>query len=70
MPYLTEKLNRSEDAILTESRSAKTGIAQLKLFQNDSVLFFNPREDDKTINRIAKIITQQTTLKPIKLMRW
>ena len=25
--------------------------------------FLTPREDDKTINRIAKIITQQTTLK-------
>ena len=65
MPYLTEKLNRSEDAILTELQDLqKQELLSLNYSKNDSVLYFlTPREDDKTINRIAKIITQQTTLK-------
>ena len=65
MPYLTEKLNRSEDAILTELQDLQQQeLLSLNYSKNDSVLYFlTPREDDKTINRIAKIITQQTTLK-------
>lgn len=65
MPYLTEKLNRSEDAILTELQDLQQQeLLSLNYSKNDSVLhFLTPREDDKTINRIAKIITQQTTLK-------
>ena len=65
MPYLTEKLNRSEDAILTELQDLqKQELLSLNYSKTDSVLYFlTPREDDNTINRIAKIITQQTTLK-------
>lgn len=65
MPYLTEKLNRSEDAIINELQDLqKQELLSFNYSKNDSVLhFLMPREDDKTINRIAKIITQQTTLK-------
>lgn len=65
MPYLTEKLKRSEDAIITELQDLqKQELLSFNYSKNDSVLhFLMPREDDKTINRIAKIITQQTTLK-------
>ena len=68
MPYFTEKLNCSEDAILTELQDLQKRIARLNFLKTIVYSFFNPPEDDKTINRIAKIITQQTTLKPIKLM--
>lgn len=65
IPYLTEKLNCSEDAIITELQDLqKQELLSFNYSKNDSVLhFLTPREDDKTINRIAKIITQQTTLK-------
>ena len=43
MPYLTEKLNRSEDAILTELQDLqKQELLSLNYSKNDSVLFFNP----------------------------
>jgi len=42
----------------------KDGIISLKLYQTDAqITFLQPREDDKTINRIAKIIEQQNKLK-------
>lgn len=65
IPYLTEKLNCSEDDIITDLEDLqKQELLSLNYSKNDSVLhFLTPREDDKTINRIAKIITQQTTLK-------
>lgn len=65
MPYLTEKLNRSEDTIITELQDLqKQELLSFNYSKNDSILhFLTPREDDKTINRIAKIIIQQTTLK-------
>ena len=41
MPYLTEKLNRSEDAILTELQDLqKQELLSLNYSKNDSVLFF------------------------------
>jgi len=42
----------------------RDSIIDLKLFQTDAqITFLQPREDDKTINRIAYIINQQNTLK-------
>ncbi len=42
----------------------KDGIISLKLYQTDAqITLLQPREDDKTINRIAKVIEQQNELK-------
>jgi len=45
-------------------RLEKDGIITLKLYRTDAeITFLQPREDDKTINRIANIIGQQNDLK-------
>ena len=62
---LANKAGTNEDVIIaTLERMEKDEIIALKLNTTDAeITFLQPREDDKTINRISKIIEQQHTLK-------
>ena len=62
---ITEKSSISEAKIVNALQQLEhDGIITLKLSKTDAeVTFIQPREDDKTINRIAKIIEQQNNLK-------
>ncbi|WP_027124922.1 RecQ family ATP-dependent DNA helicase [Gelidibacter mesophilus] len=62
---VAEKSNVNEDRVLEILRQLeKDGIIEFQHSNTDSELtFLQPREDDKTINRIATIIEQQQCLK-------
>lgn len=62
---LADKASTNEDKVIqTLLELQKDEIIALKLTKTDSqIVFLQPREDDKTINRIAKTIEQQNNLK-------
>lgn len=65
MPLVSNKSSVSEKQIITILQQLnKDGIADFQFSNTDSeVLFLQPREDDKTINRIANVVTHQQALK-------
>ncbi len=62
---IADKASTTEDRVIqTLLQLQKSEIIELKLTQTDAqIVFLQPREDDKTINRIAKTIEQQNNLK-------
>lgn len=62
---VAEKASVSENIIINTLKTLeKNQIIILNLMQTDAqITYLEPREDDKTINRIARIIEQQNTLK-------
>jgi len=62
---IADKASTNEDKIIqTLLKLHKDEVISLKLTKTDSqIVFLQPREDDKTINRIAKTIEQQNNLK-------
>lgn len=62
---IAEKASTTEASVVsTLKQLEKDGIISLNLSKTDAqVTFIQPREDDKTINRIATIIEQQNNLK-------
>lgn len=62
---ISEKSSKNEKEVLNILQQIeKDGIIEFHHSNTDSELtFLQPREDDKTINRISKIITQQQRLK-------
>ena len=62
---IATKALTTEDAVIqTLIQLQKDEIIDLKLTKTDSqIVFLQPREDEKTINRIAKTIEQQNALK-------
>lgn len=65
LTLIAEKAMMPEDRILSVLRQLeKDGVVEFQHSNTDSELtFLQPREDDKTINRIANIIEQQQRLK-------
>ncbi len=60
----TKASTKSDTVVNILKQLEKDNIISLKLYQTDAqVTFLQPREDDKTINRIANIIEQQNDLK-------
>ncbi|WP_445956956.1 RecQ family ATP-dependent DNA helicase [Yeosuana sp.] len=66
---LSEKSSTSEPELISALKQLeKDGIISLHLAKTDAqVTFIEPREDDKTINRIASIIEQQNDLKQFQV---
>ncbi|MCB0444780.1 MAG: ATP-dependent DNA helicase RecQ [Gelidibacter sp.] len=66
---LSDKASVSADVIIKTLYQLKTdGIVEFQHSNTDSELtFLQPREDDKTINRIAKTVEQQQTLKATQI---
>jgi ATP-dependent DNA helicase RecQ len=62
---IADKSSTTEDRVIkTLVQLQKNEIIELKLTKTDAqIIFLQPREDDKTINRIAKTIEQQNNLK-------
>ena len=62
---MAEKANTNEDKIIKVlTRLEKAEIITLKYSKTDAqITYLMPREDDKTINRISKVIKQQNALK-------
>ncbi|NOY48825.1 MAG: RecQ family ATP-dependent DNA helicase [Chlorobi bacterium] len=62
---IASKVNANEDFVIqTLIKLQKDAIITLKLTKTDAeITFIEPREDDKTINRIARSIEQQNKLK-------
>lgn len=62
---VVDKANMSEKQIITQLQQLeKDGIISLEIANTDSeITFLKPREDDITINPIAKVIEQQHNLK-------
>jgi len=62
---IATKISKSEDDVLSAlNRLKKDQIVNFVFSNTDSeITFLQPREDDKTINRIAKIVEQQHQLK-------
>jgi len=62
---ITDKASTTEDKVIqTLLQLQKDEIISLQLTKTDAqIIFLQPREDDKTINRIAKTIEQQNNLK-------
>jgi ATP-dependent DNA helicase RecQ len=62
---IAEKASTTEDTVIAVLlQLQKDAIITLHLSKTDAqITFIEPREDDKTINRIAKIIEQQNNLK-------
>ena len=62
---IANKLSLKEDDIINVLvQLEKDDIISLKLNKTDAeITFLEPREDDKTINRIARVIEQQNSLK-------
>jgi ATP-dependent DNA helicase RecQ len=62
---LANKVSNTEDeVIVTLNQLKKDQIVEFQFSNTDSeITFLQPREDDKTINRIAKIVEQQHQLK-------
>jgi len=65
LDIVANKANVKSDTVASILKQLeKDGIVSLKLYQTDAqITFLQPREDDKTINRIANIIKQQNKLK-------
>jgi ATP-dependent DNA helicase RecQ len=62
---LANKVSNTEnEVIVTLNQLKKDQIVEFQFSNTDSeITFLQPREDDKTINRIAKIVEQQHQLK-------
>ena len=62
---IADKVSTKEETVIqTLLELEKDNIITLKLTKTDAqIIFLQPREDDKTINRIAKTIEQQNNLK-------
>ena len=62
---IANKIDKTEDSVIhTLNRLKKDQIVEFNFSNTDSeVTFLQPREDDKTINRISKIVEQQHQLK-------
>jgi ATP-dependent DNA helicase RecQ len=62
---IADKASTSENAVIqTLLQLKKEDIIALKLSKTDTqIILIEPREDDKTINRIAKTLEQQNNLK-------
>jgi ATP-dependent DNA helicase RecQ len=69
IPTLSEKAAVPEETLLAVLHQLKKdGIAEFQHSNTDSELtFLQPREDDKTINRIAKTVEQQQALKATQI---
>lgn len=63
--FIATHIQLSKEEIKKQLLNLKDqGIINLKIFDSDSTItFLEPREDDKTINRIAKYLKQQNSLK-------
>ena len=66
---IASKVNKSEGEIINTLRQLKAdAVITLKLGKSDTeITFIEPREDDKTINRIAKNIEAQNKLKQFQV---
>ena len=66
---IAEKASTTEPVVISALKQLeKDGIISLSLSKTDAqVTFIQPREDDKTINRIATIIEQQNSLKQLQV---
>ena len=62
---IADKASTTEDKVIqTLLQLQKDAVISLQLTKTDAqIIFLQPREDDKTINRIAKTIEQQNDLK-------
>ena len=62
---IADKASTTEDKVIqTLLQLQKDAVISLQLTKTDAqIIFLQPREDDKTINRIAKTIKQQNDLK-------
>jgi len=62
---IADKASTTEDRVIQSLlQLQKDEIIELQLTKTDAqIIFLQPREDDKTINRIAKTIEQQNNLK-------
>ncbi len=65
MGILANKVSKTEDDVLNALNQLKKDQIVEFLFSNtdSEITFLQPREDDKTINRISKIVEQQHQLK-------
>ena len=65
LEYLATHLQLKKEAIKTQLLALeKQEIIKLQLFDSDmSIMLLAPREDDRTINRVAKFLIQQNKLK-------
>jgi ATP-dependent DNA helicase RecQ len=65
LTLIADKASTSEKQVIAVlNQLLKDGIVDFLFSNTDSeVIFLQPREDDKTINRIANVIEQQQTLK-------
>ena len=66
---ISEKASSTESEVISVLKQLeKDGIITLNLSKTDAqITFIQPREDDKTINRIAPIIQQQNELKQLQV---
>lgn len=70
LQLIADKADTSQEEVVeTLIKLEKDGVITLQLSTTDAqITFLEPREDDKTINRIAKIIKQQNELKKKQVM--
>jgi len=66
---IAKKTNLSEDEVILHLNALdKAQIIQFESSKTDAqITFIEPREDDKTIHRISKIVSQQQELKKVQL---
>ena len=66
---IAKKINLSEEEVIKHLNALnKADIIQFESSKKDAqITFIEPREDDKTIHRISKIVTQQHDLKKTQL---
>ncbi len=66
---IAKKINLSEDEVISHLTALnKAEIVQFESSKTDAqITFIEPREDDKTIHRISKIVSQQQDLKKAQL---
>ncbi|WP_346881257.1 RecQ family ATP-dependent DNA helicase [uncultured Algibacter sp.] len=66
---IAEKASTNENKVINVLQELEhDGIITLNLAKTDAqVTFIEPREDDKTVNRIAKIVKQQNDLKQMQV---
>jgi len=66
---IAKKINLSEEEVIKHLNALnKADIIQFESSKTDAqITFIEPREDDKTIHRISKIVTQQHDLKKTQL---
>ena len=67
---IAKKINLSEEEVIKHLNALnKADIIQFESSKKDAqITFIEPREDDKTIHRISKIVTQQHDLKKTQLL--